>query len=53
MKQMLDRIGVEQALQECGLPQPRSKRGYQPEQLIVQFFEHGDVTQLDPVLMRA
>ena len=62
MKQMLDRIGFEQALQASELPQPQSNRGYPPEQLILQFmvsiwcganrFEHGEVTRHDPVLKR-
>ena len=62
MKQMLDRIGFEQALRDSGLPQPRSNRGYRAEQLIVQFmisiwcganrFEHGEVTRHDPVMKR-
>jgi hypothetical protein len=62
MKRMLDRIGFERALGECGLPQPGSNRGYAPSQLIVQFmlsvwcganrFEHGEVTRQDPVLRR-
>jgi hypothetical protein len=60
MKQMLDHLGFDQALATCGLPQPRSNRGYRPEQLITQFmlsiwcganrFEHGEVTRHDPVL---
>ena len=37
MKQMLDHLGFEQALASCGLPQPRSNRGYRPEQLMTQF----------------
>lgn len=60
MKQMLDHLGFDQALTTCGLPQPRSNRGYRPEQLLTQFmlsiwcganrFEHGEVTRHDPVL---
>ena len=60
MKQMLDHLGFDRALATCGLPQPRSNRGYRPEQLITQFmlsiwcganrFEHGEVTRHDPVL---
>lgn len=62
MKRMLDRIGFESALDACGLPQPKSNRGYEPTQLIVQFmlsvwcganrFEHGEVTRHDPVLKK-
>jgi len=60
MKRMLDRIGLDAALKDCGLPEPKSNRGYDPKQLIVQFmlsvwcganrFEHGEVTRHDPVL---
>lgn len=60
MKRMLDHIGFDEALKCCGLPEPKSNRGYRPEQLIVQFmlsiwcganrFEHGEVTRHDPVL---
>lgn len=62
MKRMLDHLHFDQALQESGLPQPGSNRGYRPEQLITQFmlsvwcganrFEHGEVTRHDPVLKR-
>lgn len=62
MKRMLDCMGFEQALERCGLPQPRSNRGYAPVQLITQFmlgiwcganrFEHGEVTRHDAVLQR-
>ena len=62
MKRMLDHLDFDQALQESGLPQPGSNRGYRPEQLITQFmlsvwcganrFEHGEVTRHDPVLKR-
>lgn len=30
MKQMLDRIGFNTAVESCGLPQPGSNRGYAP-----------------------
>ncbi|MHB8623488.1 MAG: IS1380 family transposase [Sulfuricaulis sp.] len=62
MKRMLDRIGFDTALRECGLPEPGSNRGYAPSQLITQFmlsvwcganrFEHQEVTRHDPVLQR-
>lgn len=62
MKRMLDHLGFDAALSECGLPQPGSNRGYCPEQLITQFmlsvwgganrFEHGEVTRHDPVLKK-
>jgi hypothetical protein len=62
MKRMLDHLGFDAALTSAGLPQPRSNRGYRPEQLITQFmlsvwcganrFEHGEVTRHDPVLKR-
>jgi hypothetical protein len=62
MKRMLDHLGFEAALKECGLPQPGSNRGYAPSQLITQFmlavwcganrFEHAEVTRHDPVLKR-
>ena len=60
MKRMLDRIGFESAVEECGLPQPGSNRGYAPIQLILQFrlsvwcganrFEHTEVMRHDPAL---
>jgi len=62
MKRMLDRIGFESAVEECGLPQPSSNRGYAPIQLILQFmlsvwsganqFEHKEVTRHDPALQK-
>ena len=62
MKRMLDHLGFDAALTAAGLPQPRSNRGYRPEQLITQFmlsiwsgahrFDHGEVTRHDPVLKR-
>jgi len=62
MKQMLDRIGFQSAVEACGLPQPGSNRGYAPIQLILQFmlsvwcganrFEHTEVTRHDPVLQK-
>jgi hypothetical protein len=62
LKRMLDHMGFDSALAASGLPQPKSNRGYRPEQLIVQFmlgvwcganrFEHGEVTRHDTVLRR-
>ena len=62
MKRMLDHLGFDAALTAAELPQPRSNRGYRPEQLMTQFmlsiwcganrFEHGEVTRHDPVLKR-
>lgn len=62
IKRMLDHMGFDSALADSGLPQPKSNRGYRPEQLIVQFmmgiwcganrFEHGEVTRHDTVLQR-
>lgn len=62
MKRMLDHLGFEPVLAAAGLPQPRSNRGYRPEQLITQFmlsvwcganrFEHGEIVRHDPVLKR-
>jgi hypothetical protein len=62
LKRMLDHMGFDAALATSGLPQPKSNRGYRPEQLIVQFmlgvwcganrFEHGEVTRHDTVLRR-
>jgi hypothetical protein len=62
MKRLLDHVGFEEALKQCGLPQPQSNRGYRPEQLVTQFmlsvwcganrFEHGEVTRFDPVLQK-
>jgi len=37
MKRMLDHLGFDAALTAAGLPQPKSNRGYRPEQLITQF----------------
>ncbi|MHB8744523.1 MAG: hypothetical protein ACYC9L_15575 [Sulfuricaulis sp.] len=37
MKHLLDRIGFETVPRRCGLQEPGSKRGYRPEQLIMQF----------------
>ena len=60
LKRMLDQLGFTVALQNSGLPQPRSNRGYDPAQLMTQFmlsvwcganrFEHGEVTRHDPVI---
>ena len=62
LKRMLDHLGFDAALAASDLPQPRSNRGYRPEQLITQFmvgvwcganrFEHGEVTRYDTVLQR-
>ena len=62
MKRLLDHLDFDTALRLAALPQPRSNRGYPPEQLIVQFmlsiwcganrFEHTEVTRHDPVLKR-
>ena len=62
MKRMLDHLEFDAALSAAGLPQPKSNRGYRPEQLLTQFmlsiwcganrFEHGEVTRHDPVLKR-
>ena len=62
MKRLLDHLDCDTALRLAALPQPRSNRGYPPEQLIVQFmlsiwcganrFEHTEVTRHDPVLKR-
>ena len=62
MKRMLDHLGFDAALTAASLPQPKSNRGYRPEQLITHFmlsvwcganrFEHGEVTRHDPVLKR-
>ena len=37
LKRMLDHMGFDAALATSGLPQPKSNRGYRPEQLVVQF----------------
>jgi len=60
MKKMLDKMGFDQLLAQCNLPQPGSNRGYSPEQLINQFiasvwcganrFEHTEVTRQDHVI---
>ena len=60
MKKMLDKMGFDQLLAQCNLPQPGSNRGYSPEQLINQFiasvwcgvnrFEHTEVTRQDQVI---
>jgi hypothetical protein len=62
MKRLLDHLNFDSALKLAKLPQPRSNRGYAPEQLILQFmlsiwcganrFEHAEVTRHDPVLKR-
>jgi len=62
LKRMLEHLRFDDALVASDLPQPRSNRGYRPEQLIVQFllgvwcganrFEHGEVTRHDTVLQR-
>ncbi|MGB9774863.1 MAG: IS1380 family transposase [Bacteroidota bacterium] len=60
MKQLIDRSGINGALQEVGLPEQRSNRGYSPIQLINNFwvsvwsganrFEHLEVTRQDKVI---
>lgn len=60
MKKMVDKMGFDQLLTQCNLPQPGSNRGYSPEQLIKQFitsvwcganrFEHTEVTRQDHVV---
>jgi hypothetical protein len=60
MRRLLDHLGLDSALANCGLPQPGSNHGYRPEQLLTQFmlsvwcganrFEHCEVTRHDPVL---
>jgi len=60
MKKMVDKMGFDQLLAQCNLPQPGSNRGYSPEQLIKQFiasvwcganrFEHTEVTRQDQVI---
>ena len=37
MKRMLAHFGFDAALTAAGLPQPKSNRGYRPEQLMTQF----------------
>lgn len=37
MKRMLDHLEFDAALSSAGLPQPKSNRGYRPEQLLTQF----------------
>lgn len=60
MKNMLDHVGWDRAMQAAQLPQPGSNRGYAPEQLVGQFmlsiwcganrFEHLEATRFDPVI---
>lgn len=60
MKRLLDHLGFDRALNQAGLPQPGSNRGYQPAQLMLQMmlavwcganrFEHAEVTRFDRVL---
>jgi hypothetical protein len=62
MQRMLEHMGFEAALGQCGLPLPGSNRGYSPHQLITQFllniwcggsrFEHAEVIRQDRVLQR-
>jgi hypothetical protein len=62
LRRMLDHIGFRTALEEVGLPQPGSNRGYAPTQLVLQFmlniwcggnrFEHGEMVRHDHVLQR-
>jgi hypothetical protein len=60
MKQMIDRMGFKEALDTFNLPQPGSNRGFDPQQLILQFmssiwcganrFEHTEITRQDHVI---
>ena len=62
MKRMLEHLGFEGALRQCGLPLPGSNRGYSPIQLVTQFllnvwcggnrFEHAEIVRHDVVLQR-
>lgn len=62
MQRMLDHVGLDVALRQCGLPLPGSNRGYSPIQLVTQFllniwcggnrFEHAEVVRHDTVLQR-
>jgi hypothetical protein len=60
MKEMLDHLDFAGALKRAQLPQPSSNRGYQPEQLMLQFivsfwcganrFAHSEITRYDVTL---
>jgi hypothetical protein len=60
LRQMLERIEIEKALEEVRLPQQGSNKGYDPKQLIQNFwigvwsgancFEHLEVTRHDEVI---
>ena len=62
MQRMLDYVGLDVALRQCGLPLPGSNRGYSPIQLVTQFllniwcggnrFEHAELVRHDTVLQR-
>ena len=62
MQRMLEHVGLEAALRQCGLPLPGSNRGYSPIQLVTQFllniwcggnrFEHAEAVRHDTVLQR-
>jgi hypothetical protein len=60
LKRLGDRLDFFENLRRIGLPEPRSNRGYQPEQLITQLlmsvwcganrYEHCEVTRVDKAL---
>jgi len=60
MKQMLEKIGIKEALEKIGLPKQGSNRGTNPIQLIINFwigiwsganrYEHMEVTRRDEVI---
>jgi hypothetical protein len=62
MKKMMDHLGFPSLLKSLTLPQPRSNRGYDPTQLMIQFmmsvwcganaYEQCEVTRFDDVLRR-
>lgn len=62
LKQMLDQMGLRQAAQQLGLPEPGLNRGYAPLQLIEQFivsilcgacrFAHAETVRMDNTLVR-
>jgi hypothetical protein len=38
MKEFLDRIGIREEMSKCGLPQPKSNRGYNPLDIVDSFW---------------
>lgn len=62
LKRMLDSMGFKAAMEDWGLPQPGSNRGYAPWQLVEQFivaiwcgacrFAHAETVRLDATLVR-